>query len=137
MAEDLANAIISAAEKMDSKQDISKAVACLASRSEIIPLYEHYEVKYERNDESEDFEFCSRKSWFTFGSEEKHKDVFAAVAAINRRHINVNGYHSMKPIDDKDLNDTFIGQVVEESIERNELLKRHAEKKIVALFQRK
>merc|ERR1712232_1504696 len=117
---------------MDSTQCVSKGIICLASKDQlrILPLYEHSETLYQRKNESEHFEFCGRKTLcYTFGHLPKiYKSVFTAVSVIT----NIDGSgHDYKINQDKDLDKIFIGQVVEESIliERNELLKRHTEKR--------
>jgi len=82
MAEDLAKAIVAASEKMRKEENIYEGISLLAKAleanrdhrvSEIVPLYEHVEKVECRDNESEPFEICSLKTWYTFGSEVDQK----------------------------------------------------------------
>ena len=133
MAEDLAKAIVVAAEKIESKETISKGVTALALKQvSTVPLYEFTQKMYRRNNENDSFELCGFKSWYNFGVYQKiYHDVFTAVNDLKYKSF-------YDPNNDEVLDNAFLGRVVEEefSIDENNY-KHHVIKKIFALYQRK
>lgn len=149
MAEDLAKAIVAASEKMRKEENIYEGISLLAKAleanrdhrvSEIVPLYEHVEKVECRDNESEPFEICSLKTWYTFGSEvdQKYSSVFVALSSIlSEIHIS-NCYHNYFHCQDEELEKVFIGRLVQLDVEKeSKNFKRHREKRIALLFRRK
>ena len=136
MAEDLGNAIVAAAEKMQRKEktlkfDMLKELEAFSSERNVIirPLYEHNEKCYNRNSKDEEFKLCSFKTWFTCGFKEKtYTDMFDVASDAY-----CNGLGLLK---DKNLEKLFIGYIVEKiSIEKETTLYEHyVEKRIVGLY---
>lgn len=150
MAEDLANAIVIASEKMQAKENIFKGISHLAETletsrdcrvSEIVPLYEHVEKIECRDKASKSFERCSLKTWYTFGSEvdQKYSSVFVATSSILSEIHMSNNYYTYYQCHDKFLEQVFIGRLVQLDQFENESnnRKHYREKRIAALFRRK
>ena len=142
MAEDLANAIVDAAEKMHKKTNISNAVETLAlfPYIKITPLYECIQKIYRRNNDNRAYELCSIQTWYEFDETGACKDMFEAVSNIlsiknfeyNRRNRSVYEIE-----EDEELNNECIGLVFENmQIKKNET-KEYVQKKVVALFRSK
>ena len=140
MAEELGNAIVVAAEKMKKRESISHEIATIAlnRRILIVPLYQHTQTTYRRDDVNQAFEYHGFSTWYTFGSKErKYKNAFVAMSTITNVYDDSKEKFTYEINQDKDL-EMSLGRIVEEStnVEKEKLCKHHVEKKIVGLFQR-
>ena len=141
MAEELGNAIVAAAEKLKKRESISNEVATVAlnRRILIVPLYQHTQKTYRRDDVHQAFEYHGFNTWYTFGSKERqYKNVYVAMSTITNIYDDSKEKFMYEFNQDKDLEIASVGRIVEESttIEKGKLCKHHVEKKIVGLFQR-
>lgn len=140
MAEDLGNAIVAAAEKMQANESSSYGIEALVVNSKgfkIVPLYEHTEKSYQRNNENEAFESLGFKTWCTLGSSpKKYESVFEAFGTITNSFNFSNNTYTLDLNEDEILEKLFIGRIVEQTtIKKSELCKCTVGKKIVALFK--
>ena len=139
MAEDLGNAIVAAAEKMQAKESSSYEIEALVVNRgfKIVPLYEHTEKLCQRNNENEAFESLGFKTWYTFGSKpKKYESMFKALGTINNIFEASNNRYRFELNEDENLEKLFIDRIVEQTtIKKSELCKCTVGKKIVALFK--